>query len=269
MTRDRFDALVLAAGRGPDDPMARASGTTHKCLLDIAGTPMIMRVLNALTASRSVNRILVSIEDPSIIADAPGYQALAGQHPIETIPSASQASSSVARALRSGDLAFPVLVTTADHALLSASIVDQFCDQSRETNADLTVGLASAETILGAYPGSARTFLKFAGARYSGCNLFTFNSENALKAVDFWQRVERDRKQPWRLIKAFGLSPLLAYLTGRLTLEAAFEKGSVRLGTTARPVVLPIAEAAIDVDKPTDLELVNAILSARSGGSAS
>lgn len=262
MTSSAFDALVLAAGRGPDDSMAKAFGVRHKCLLDIAGTPMLIRVLTALAASKSVNRIVISIEDPSIIADAPGFRELAARRPIETIPSANQASISVAQALRSGDMSFPVLVTTADHALLSAEMVDHFCARSHDTGADLTVGLASADTILGAYPGSARTFLKFADGRYSGCNLFTFNNQNALKAVDFWQRVERDRKQPWRLIKAFGLWPLCAYLTGRLTLEAAFGKGSPRLGVVAKPVILPMAEAAIDVDKPADLELVERILAA-------
>jgi GTP:adenosylcobinamide-phosphate guanylyltransferase len=263
MSRQTFDALVLAAGRGANDPMARASGVSHKCLLPVAGVPMLVRVLEALVSSSSVGRIFISIEAADIIAGAQGLAALGKRKPIETIASAARASSSVGEALRSGSLEYPVLVTTADHALLTPGIVDDFCRRSRNAGADLTAGLADAETILSAYPGAARTFLKFSDARYSGCNLFTFNAPTALAAVDFWQRVERDRKQPWRLIGAFGVMPLLIYLSGRASLAKAFEVGSKKLGVTARPIVMPLAEAAIDVDKPADLELVERILAGR------
>ncbi len=43
-----FTALVLAASRGAADPVARAEGLSHKCLVDTAGTPMLLRVLAAL-----------------------------------------------------------------------------------------------------------------------------------------------------------------------------------------------------------------------------
>lgn len=260
MSGQKYDVLVLAAGRGANDPMAQASGASHKCLLPVCGMPMLMRVLGALAASTSARRIFISIEDASIIDGVESLDALRQRIPIETVKSADRASSSVGEALRSGTLEFPVLVTTADHALLTAEMVDEFCTRSAGEGADLTAGLAEAQTILKAYPGAARTFLKFADGRYSGCNLFTFNTGTALNAVDFWQRIERDRKQPWRLIRAFGVMPLLTYLTGRASLQRAFEVGSRRLGVTAKPVIMQQAEAAIDVDKPADLELVERIL---------
>ena len=51
---------------------------------------------------------------------------------------------------------------------------------------------------------------------------------------------------------------------GTLTLDGAFRIVSNRLGLTAKPILLPFAEAAIDVDKPSDLELAEAILKLRS-----
>lgn len=262
MTGQMFDALVLAAGRGADDPMAQASGARHKCLLPVGGTPMLVRVLTALTSSPRINRIFVSIEEPGVVESAEGFRDLAANNPIETIASADRASSSVGQAVRSGRLDYPVLVTTADHALLSPAMLEHFCTASMAADADVTAGLAEADTILNAYPGAARTFLKFSGGRYSGCNLFAFTGPPALTAIDFWQRVERDRKKPWRLIRAFGLTPLLWYLSGRLNLQQAFAVGSKRLGITAKPVIMPMAEAAIDVDKPQDLDLVEKILGA-------
>jgi len=58
------------------------------------------------------------------------------------------------------------------------------------------------------------------------------------------------------------MTPFL-YLFGRLSLSGAFEYGSRKIGITAKPILIPIAEAAIDVDKPSDLELVERILAAR------
>ena len=42
----RFDVLVLAGRRDENDELAAAAGATHRALLDIAGTPMLARVLN-------------------------------------------------------------------------------------------------------------------------------------------------------------------------------------------------------------------------------
>jgi hypothetical protein len=85
----------------------------------------------------------------------------------------------------------------------------------------------------------------------------------AARAIEFWQSVERNRKRPWRLVAAFGVAPLLRYGLGRIDLATAFRLGSQRLGLDARPVLMPFAEAAIDVDKPDDKDLCEIILQAR------
>ncbi len=78
--------------------------------------------------------------------------------------------------------------------------------------------------------------------------------------LERWQYLEQVRKKPWRLIAAFGVMPLLHYLTGTLTLQSAFQIVSRKLGLEVRPVVMPFAEAAIDVDKPADKDLAEEIL---------
>ena len=54
--------------------------------------------------------------------------------------------------------------------------------------------------------------------------------------------------------------PLILFGLRLMTLEGAFRRAGQRIGATAAAVVLPWAEAAIDVDKPADLELVRKIL---------
>ena len=71
-------------------------------------------------------------------------------------------------------------------------------------------------------------------------------------------------KTPWRYAAEVGVGPLLDYVTGRLTLERMASRLSRMMGARAAPVLMPMAEAAIDVDTPGDLRQVEAIISRRS-----
>jgi len=254
-----FTALVLAGSRGPDDPIARHCGIEHKCLAPVGGAPMLVRVLQTLAASSSIGRIFVSLADPAILpglASAPRCTALiSGPTP----------STSVLAALETIPDPLPLLITTADHPLLSATMVDGFCAEARAKGVDLVAGLTDARVIRAAYPEARRTYLRFADAAYSGANLFALLTPESRRAVAFWRGVEQERKRPWRLVRAFGLGPLLAYLLGRLTLDDAMGRASTAIGARVAAARLPFAEAAIDVDKPADLALVEMILS-RTGG---
>ena len=53
-TTTPFNAIIMAADRNPDDPVARAAGVACKALTPVAGTPMVLRVLNALEESVQV-----------------------------------------------------------------------------------------------------------------------------------------------------------------------------------------------------------------------
>jgi hypothetical protein len=112
---------------------------------------------------------------------------------------------------------------------------------------------------------SARRYLRFRDGAFSGANLFLFRTPDAILAARFWQRVERDRKRPWRIARAFGLGTLLSFLLRRLDLDEALERASRTIGARVRAVRLPMAEAAVDVDKLEDLVLVRRILAERRG----
>jgi molybdopterin-guanine dinucleotide biosynthesis protein A len=248
----RWDALVLAAGRGPEDPMAKAYGLARKCMLPVGGVPMLDRVIGTLRGRSNISRIAVSIEDEAALDGRAAF-----------VQSQSSAASSALYAIRGGAVRLPLLITTADHPLLTGRMVDYFLDTSSESPCDLAVGLAAAETILASYPESKRTFLKFGKDRVSGCNLFAAKTGRALRALEQWQYLDTVRKKPWRLVGAFGPAALIRFAAGALDLETAFAIASKKLGLAAKPVLMPFAEAAIDVDKPEDKELAERILAAR------
>ncbi len=182
----KWRAIVLAAGRGPNDPMAAAYGVSHKCLVEVGGVPMLRRVVDTLADHPSIGKISVAIDNRDV-----GLQALGDAVPkVEFVPTAESAARTVSALLAQSDGGYPILLTTADHPLLTAAMIDSFIAASTTGPADLTVGLASAETILAAYPDAKRTYLRFGDDRVSGCNLFGLRTANAVKAIDFWHYLE-------------------------------------------------------------------------------
>lgn len=256
----RFTALVLAGDRGPDDPVSRAAGVAHKCLAKVGGKPMLQRVVDALTASPSVERIAVVLKDPQVISELEGLAPLIAEGRLLTLRAAGSPSRSVLKALQELDQPFPLLVTTADHALLTGEMVDHFCTESAARGADLTVGVTASRVLLQSYPQSRRTYLRFREERYSGSNLFAFLTPAGRKGAEIWRSAEQQRKRPWRIAAIFGPVLLISYVIRRFSLGEALERVSQRLGITAVAVKMPFAEAAIDVDKPEDLELVEEVL---------
>ncbi len=255
-----WTALIMAAGRGPDDPMAKAFGVSHKCTLPVLGAPMLKRVVETLRNSRSIRSISVSIEDSSIAAKAMG----ADFEGLDYVTSEISAPLSALAAIKKNP-AYPILITTADHALLTPAMVAHFCNEAEQNGADFSAGLARAEVIRAAYPQSVRTFFKFKNDRVSGCNLFAIQNDKGLRILEQWKYLESVRKKPWRLVAAFGPSALICFILGRMSLNDVFAIVSKRLDLSAKPVLMPFAEAAIDVDKPSDLELAEQILKNRKG----
>ena len=256
----RLTALVLAGGRGADDPVATQAGQTCKALAPVGGVPMLLRVIRTLRQVPSVGRIAVCLDAAALAgADRALADEIAG---IPTVAPGSTPGASVQQALRLLEGALPLLVTTADHPLLTPAMIEHF-GAAAPPDADVAVALATAMTIRAAFPDAARTFYRFAGQRYSGCNLFLLRTAAAGNAAAFWAEMDRHRKRPWRLAAAIGPLTLGRFLMGRLTLEAAMRRLSTVAGARLAAVDMPFAEAAIDVDKPADLVLAERILAAR------
>ena len=249
MPVEGLTALVLAGNRaGRTDPMAAAAGISHKALLPVDGTPMILHVIRALRACPAVGRIVVSTERPDMLAPFPE----AGTILIR--PAGASPSRSVAAGLQ--EFGAPLLVTTADNALLTGEILKSFLSQTPD-EADAAAGVARSEVIRAAYPDTSRTWIRMREGNFSGCNLFLLRTPAARRAVAFWQRLEQQRKSPLAMARTIGLAALIRYALKILTMKAAIGLLDRRIGAKLAVVELPFADAAVDVDKPADLVLVN------------
>jgi GTP:adenosylcobinamide-phosphate guanylyltransferase len=259
--RRRFTALVLAGSRGPADPVATAARLLNKALVPVAGRAMVLRVIDTLRQIPEIGRIVLCIDDPRIVSSLPELQTAVGRGEIATVGAAHSPAASVLAALELLSEPLPLLIATADHPLLTPEMVQYFLGALGDAEAAASV--ATEALIAPVYPQTRRTYVRLKDGAYSGCNLFAFVSSDAARAVQFWNKVERYRKQPWRLFAAAGPRLLLLFLLRRLDLASAVERLSGALNLRLRVVTLPFAEAAIDVDKPSDLALVEKIFASR------
>jgi hypothetical protein len=153
-------------------------------------------------------------------------------------------------------------VTTADNALLETAWVSEFL-AAIPAEADLAAALARRDAVEAAAPDTRRTWLRFADGDHSGCNLFLLARPTAANAVAFWQTLEGERKRPLRMVRRLGWTFAARYALGRLSMAAAAARLG-ELGGGARFVIVALRDgrAAIDVDKPDDLDLVRRLVDA-------
>ena len=260
--RGDFAALVLAGRRGPSDALADEREVSHRALLPVAGVPMLLRVLRALQTSPSVGDIRLSIDSPEALEGVPELAKELEEGRLALHQSLNSPSRSVAHALGESST-LPMLVTTADHALLTPEIVEHFAAAARDSDADALVGVVARSVLKAAYPDSPRTYVPLRGEAWSGANLFAFRTPRARRAAEFWVRAERHRKRPWRLLGAVGPSAAARFALGRLDLDGACQQLSRACGCRVRALPLPFPEAAIDVDHAADVELATRILETR------
>lgn len=266
MKRDsrRFNAIVLAADRGRHDPVATAAGVAAKCLTPISGSPMVLRVVNALKQSQRVSSILLSGPKAEALQGSAALSQIVSNGDVRWMENGPTPSSSAVGALEALTAEVPVLLTTGDHALLNPDMVGHFVDQASAMDCDVAVALAPHELVQQAYPRTRRTVLKFSNGQYCGCNLFAFLTPRGRKMAQIWMQVEDQRKRPIRVIGLLGWGAMALYAIGRLSLEGAMKRLSRKMGLSISVVIMPFAEAAIDVDSVADLDLARAI-AARTG----
>jgi hypothetical protein len=224
---------------------------------------MVLRVIRALQASQDVGQLVLCGPPPSVLDHCPELRAKIDGGEILWLEAQNTPSASAAQALARIAPGAQVLLTTADHALLSPAMVGYFCGQARTIRADVVAALAPYAVVNRAYPETRRTVLRLRDGGLCGCNLYAFLTPRGRAATGFWQGVEANRKRPVRLARLLGWMTVARYVTGRLTLAEGLARMSRWLGVEARAVLMPFPEAAIDVDTVDDWLLARRIVEDR------
>lgn len=245
MSGRTIDAIVLAAERagGPGE-LALSHGVSHKCLVPIAGRPLIDHVVTALSDHPGVATITVVIEHEafSTLAEAT-WNRVCPAH-LRVVAAADNIADSVIAAGR--DLQGPILITTADNVLLNSQAIDAV--MAAIADADAAIALAPREAVLAAHPDGQRRFYRFRDGEFSNCNLYALSDPQSLKAAETFRGGGQFARKAGRMIRAFGLLNVVLMACGLLSLGGAMRRVSRRIRLRLVPVVLADGAQAIDVD---------------------
>jgi CTP:molybdopterin cytidylyltransferase MocA len=254
-----FTAVVLAGERPSPatDPLATAAGVASKILVPIAGVTVIERVLDAIERCPAIDRrMLVGPTSGTLSADARLRARIDSGAWTWLAPTESPAASASA-ALDAIGTDGRILLTTADHAFITPTMLERFIAGAVATGADFAVGFARRDDVLATFPKTRRTGWHFSDGSFCGCNLFAVLRPAGHSVTGFWRRVENERKRPWRIMRMLGAGLFLRYVAGRLSLADALAELSRRTQCRIAPVIVPEPEAAVDVDSIDDWRLVN------------
>lgn len=255
-------AVVLAAQRrGVTNPLAERFGVSHKCLIPLQGRPLIAHVLGTLRSHPRVASIAISVEPEAFAAIGEVLKSLPQGVRIECVPAADNLADSVVAA--AGDHAGPLLVTTADHALLDSRSIDAVA-QALQSHA-AAIAMSPREAVLSAHPQGQRRFYEFRDGGYSNCNLYGLAGRGALQAAEIFRGGGQFAKSAARIVSAFGIVNLLLLRFRLVSLREGTARISSRIGLAIAPVVLDDGSQAIDVDNDRTYGIVEELLEARAG----
>ena len=251
-----WSAIVLAGSRPGGDSLAAKFGTELKALIPVAGEPMVRKPVAALLQSEEVASVTILTQDVE-----PIRAALPSDWKVSVAPSGETIADTLLRICSDPATVWPLLVTTADHALLTPEMVHEFC--WRSARSDLAIGVVSKRRVMRKLPETRRTWINFKESSFTGANLFVLRSDKVAPAIEAWRGVEQDRKKVWKLVWSIGPKLFLRVLMRRITIDDTLHRISVKLGVSIRAIRLSDALAAVDVDKPSDHALVERLLAER------
>jgi GTP:adenosylcobinamide-phosphate guanylyltransferase len=252
-----MDAIVTAGGiPRPEDPLYTYSYGDSKALIDVAGKPMIQWVLDALGNAKRVNNVIIVGLSPK--------SGVTCKKPLHYVSNQGRMLSNIVagvnKALELNKRNKYVLVVSSDIPALKPEMVDWLVDTCMETKDDLYYGVCPRGVMEARFPDSKRTYTHLKDMDVCGADINVTHVSMATEHLDMWESLIGSRKSPLRQASLIGFGTLFALFTRRLTLEDAVQRVCERIGVKGRAIVWSHAEPCMDVDKPSQLELLRADL---------
>lgn len=255
-----MDAVVTAGGiPQPGESLYPYTQGQSKAMLDMCGKPMIQWVLDAISSAKLVDNVVVI----GLTKDS----GVTCTKPLSFIPNQISMIENILAGIRKvleiNPPADRVLLASSDIPAITGEIVDWEVETTQQIEVDICYNVARRETIEARYPGSRRTYLRLKDVEVCGGDLNVLRTSVISRNMDIWQKLIDARKNPIQQASILGLDTLLLVLLHLVTLEGAVSKVTSRLHMTGRAIVTPYAELAMDVDKPSQLELMRSDLAKR------
>lgn len=250
-----FDAIVLA-GSSQTGVLREYGKVENEALIPIGDKLMVQYVVNALKEAATIKRIVIVGPVQALL---PMYQN--DEQILLAEPGSSQINTmrNGLRVLKPGSDQ-KILVATSDIPLLCGEAVEDFLFQCAKKEGDLFYPIVPKEINEKRFPGVKRTYIHLREGVFTGGNLFLVRASIIEPCAAKAEELVRLRKSPLALSRQIGIMFIIKYLLKLLSLEETEKKFSKLLRIKGFAVISQYPEVGIDVDKPSDLELVRRIL---------
>ena len=250
----KLDVLVMAGGSAA----ALGSDVAFKGLFPLNGKPMVEYIVDALRASRAVERIFVTVSDDRDLGDwaskVDGIVVTDGDFVTNGLAGGRAIIDSAVDPMR------PFLGCTGDIPAITPEAVDDFAARSLASGADFTYMFISKETMEQQIPGAKRSYFKLKEGTFTSGNMMLVSAEHMQRVADFAQRFFEARKSPLEIAKMAPLGCLLKFALGILSMPEIERVAQKALGMRFAVIESEYAVLGEDVDKPADVETIQALL---------
>lgn len=246
-----IDALVLAGSRN-DGPLKQCSSVPYEAMITIGRKTMIEYVIDALRSSRLIDRI--------VVVGPPDVPDFCRREDVMVVPAKGTLMENLARGVESLSGSHRVLLATCDIPLITAQAIEDFLYRCGERSADVYYPVVPREVVEKSIFRTRRTYVAFKEGDFTGGNLFLVDPAAVGRCMVIGQQLVDARKSPIRLSRLMGIPFLIRFLLRRVTLKEAERKASDLLGVRGAVVITTYPEVGVDVDKPSDLDLVSKVL---------
>ncbi len=242
-----LDAIVTAGGiPQPGEPLYDLCQGGPKALMDFAGKSMIQWVLDALSSSSLVDRV--------VVIGLPPFTDLVCTHPLSIIESTDtilgNLQAGVKELERQGNISGKVLAVSSDVPSITGEMINWLVTEIQKTDHDLYYNVISRQTMETRFPESNRTYIRLKEGEVCGGDVNAFDHQLVFQKQKLFEDIIGSRKNPIRQAAILGFDTLFLLLVRQMTLHQAEINISRKIGSRCHAIPCPYAEIGMDVDKP-------------------
>lgn len=245
--------VVILAGARNNGALQDYSESPYEAGIVVGGRTLLDYVIESVASLQEIGRLVVVGPEECL-----GDEARAGVWRV--IPPGDGMVENLRRGLAALPGADKVLVVTADIPLLTREAVEDFVARCHAREADVYYPIVEREPIEARFPGVRRTYATLREGTFTGGNIMLLSPEVVIRHTDLIEEAVAVRKNPLRMAKLLGFWFLLKLLAGRLSIAEIERRIERKMRFKGAAIITPYAEIGIDVDKPSDLELVRQTL---------
>lgn len=249
-----MNVIVLAGEKKDNNPNNLSEEKINKAFYRIRNKYMIEYVIETLRNAKYIDKI-------AVVGPKEKLEPVIGS----IVDHIAEGTDSIVSNIFLGLEFFPdekeMLIVTSDIPMITVEAIEDFIDRSRLQNVDLCYSIVDKKVNDEKYPGVRRTYARLWEGQFTGGNVFYFNPEIKDRCRDFVDKMLEYRKSPAKMAGMLGFVFIIKLALGILTINAVQKKCEKLLGIRCAAVISPYPEIGNDVDRISDLELIEKYIS--------